>query len=312
MSTSELIETAPKGGLITAELMQDVKNLAVISTHVVREIKTTKDSTEQAFVVAAGLEAIHNAITPELMKKVMWLKDNPLGFRTDRPPGTFKDGKEVPEYSANQVKPILVQALVRGLRMTGNEWNIIAKNLYVAKEGVKRLVQTYPGITDLDVSQPKIPKTGAGGAVVEMSATWKLDGKADKLECHGDYAIPIRVNAGMGAQAIQGKAIRQFYNRLWERLICCDAMKMDTGDIDNQGWQDVDIAPEPVAAIAQGPPTVAELLTHAVRECEDAKAVNLVKKQAADAFNNDNISAEELDALDELIKDKLHAMKRQK
>lgn len=69
-----------------------------------------------------------------------------------------------------------------------------------------------------------VPSSGTGGALVPALATWELNGKPDRLDCRvtkradgeDDMRIPIRVNKGMGADAIIGKAERKVCHRVYE------------------------------------------------------------------------------------------------
>lgn len=59
-----------------------------------------------------------------------------------------------------------------------------------------------------------------------MKATWLLHGKPDSLE----VCIPVRVNSGMGADAILGKATRKILGRIHARITGSNQMIDDDGD----------------------------------------------------------------------------------
>jgi hypothetical protein len=171
----------------------------------------TKEVTpfRRTFLMAAGMAKLRSLITREMMHDVMCLQGSSLGFRTD------KDDKG--GYDVETVKEVAIEATLRGLRLVGNEINIIANRCYAAKDGLKRLVREWPGLTNLRL-RPGIPSTREGYTIVPIVATWKIHGVEQVEDCTGDNAIPIRVNREQIVDAIIGKAIRKMYARIYDRL----------------------------------------------------------------------------------------------
>jgi hypothetical protein len=159
--------------------------------------------------MAAGMAKLRSLITREMMHDVMCLQGSSLGFRTDQD----SEGG----YEMEVVKEVAIEATLRGLRLVGNEINIIASRMYAAKDGLKRLVREWPGLTNLRL-RPGIPATSQGYTVVPIVATWKMHGKDQVEDCTGDNAIPIRVNREQIVDAIIGKAVRKMYARIYDRL----------------------------------------------------------------------------------------------
>ncbi len=120
--------------------------------------------------------------------------------------------------------------LVDLVNPTNNEVNVIAGRCYLALNYFKRVVGTYPGLTDLCVTPGKI-LTAPGGATVEMIVTYKLNGKDQKVERVGGSAIPVRLNAGMGADGAIGKATRKVLKAVYEKLTGSQAF--NDGDVDD-------------------------------------------------------------------------------
>jgi hypothetical protein len=164
-----------------------------------------KEEMQKAFVMAHGIRQLRELITDDAMKDVMQLQGTALGFRTDKDSGQG--------YPVQLVKDCLIEASLRGLRPIGNEWNIISGRVYVTKEGFARLVREYPGMTDLELL-PQVPRMKDGGALVTYRAKFKVDGVPAEIE----REIPVRVNTGMGADAILGKATRKMLCAIYERL----------------------------------------------------------------------------------------------
>jgi hypothetical protein len=193
------------------------KALSTCGVHAIAQLPMM----EQAIRMANGITALRRALTDEFMTTtIMPLMGTPLGFLADRP-----NQKNTTPYGITVVRDCLAEALIRGFRPVGNEFNIIASRFYGTKSGFERLVGEYPGLTDL-VMQPGVPKNGEGGALVPFFASWRLNGKLQTIDCNyvkngdvvSDTRIPVKVNDLMGADAIIGKAYRKMYFRIYQRL----------------------------------------------------------------------------------------------
>ncbi len=165
----------------------------------------------KALIVARSVKQLKSLLSDAVMTDIMELQNSPLGFRTDK-----KDGG----YRMDVVRDCVVQAFMRGLRVTGNEINIIAGNLYVTKEGFERLLSELDGLVNLKI-QIGVPVTSEGGALVPARAEWVYHGVSDGIvwekEVNADYRIPIRVNAAMGIDAIIGKAKSKVLRNIYAR-----------------------------------------------------------------------------------------------
>jgi len=166
-----------------------------------------------ALIMGRAVNQIAAMLTDNVMKDVMTLQGEKAGFCTDKD----KDGG----YKVGDVRRVLVMALLRRLRIVGNEFNIIAGNLYVTKEGFERLLRSYPGLSRLEIEMG-VPAMKDGGALVTCTATWVYNGRPMSIECRQspeiDSRIPVRVNNAMGVDAILGKAKRKLYARIYERI----------------------------------------------------------------------------------------------
>lgn len=147
---------------------------------------------------AKGALALNNGITDEMMLDVLMLKNSGLGFRTDE---ATRDGGAYPEAV---VRSIFIEACMRGLQVVGNEFNIIAGRLYITKEGFSRMLREYEGLTELVIT-PGLPDIRDKRATVHVEASWKLNGLPQAIA----RDIPVRVNKGMGDDAVLGKADRK-------------------------------------------------------------------------------------------------------
>ena len=178
---------------------------------------------EQTLVLADGMHQLRQLLTDDVMKAVSALQGTRLGFNTDR-----KD--HASGYPIPVVRDCFIEATIRGLRAVGNEWNILAGNCYVTLEGLTRLVNeatggTYAPIIGLPHTQ--LDREGRGSALIEAHATWEIDGKKDSQHCDPakedgkteaekmDTRIPVKVNKGMGIDALLGKAKRKLLSLDW-------------------------------------------------------------------------------------------------
>jgi len=174
-------------------------------------------SFESELAVAQAMSDLRAVLTPEVMQPVMALMNTDLGFRTDRDPKVTprdKDGHPMTPYPVDVVRECLIEAKLRGFHVVGNEWNIIAGRFYACKNGLRRKVTSYRGVTDFRDTYD-VPRTVADkGAIVKCRASWKKEGIEDSLE----REFPIRVNAYMGSDAILGKAQRKLLAAVHDRL----------------------------------------------------------------------------------------------
>lgn len=171
----------------------------------------------QAVRMAYGIKTIRDALPDGFVRdNFMPLQNSPLGFLTDA-----KEG-----YDINTVRDVICEALLRGVMPVNNEFNIIAGRLYIAKNGFERLVREFDGVQDLTYELAVPHLAGDKGALVACVAKWYHDGVEDELVCADktkdggiDSRIPVKVNGGMGADGILGKATRKMFARIYAKLI---------------------------------------------------------------------------------------------
>lgn len=193
----------------------------------------------QAFRLQAGIQKLREMLTPNIMARIMPLQNTALGFLTDHNPATAKPGQVIEPYGLEVVRDCLVEATLRGFFPVNNEFNIISARCYGTLNGYRRLVKQYPGFSDLTLA-PGIPVLNADktGALVPYSAYWRLGGKADKIvrslnkETGEDTRIPVRVNFGMGLDAIVGKATRKILAAVYGKMTGSDNT-MPEGEVDD-------------------------------------------------------------------------------
>lgn len=167
-----------------------------------------------AQAVADLLEMVKD---PEVIAPIMALQGTNLGIIVDR------------QYRADELAMPVVEARLRGFNLTGAEFAVIKGKFYAAKAGLRRRLTdgvTFPTLTDFRDSYGVPAFTPDGrAATIEAKATWKYQKKADEFAT----TFLIRVNEGMGPDAVIGKAERKLCKRVHDIL-----SGMNTPDPDDE------------------------------------------------------------------------------
>jgi hypothetical protein len=207
----------------------------------------TMPALTQAVVLATGIQQLRKALTDDIVAQVFIpLQGTQLGFVTDK---DTSGG-----YPIAVVRDVMIDAMIHGLRPVGNEINVIAGRMYAAKNGVARLVQQFPGVTDVRIT-PGVPAlVGDKGALVPIRLDLKVHGqplsvvreltKAADGTMH-DTRLPIRVNSGMGSDAVIGKATRKILKAALDVLTGCTLQLNDGDTLDTVGEVTAGPSPEP-------------------------------------------------------------------
>lgn len=155
---------------------------------------------QKAFQVAEATRILKEILNEEYMKPIMQIQGSRLGFKTD------KDSSG--GYHMNVVKQCLIEAVLTGVQPSMNQFNIIAGNCYVTKEGFGYLLSNIKGLKYEII--PMIPKVEGTQATVVMRITWSIGASETEVR---EIEFVIKVNSYMGADAIIGKATRK--SRAW-------------------------------------------------------------------------------------------------
>ena len=173
------------------------------------------ESFEKELTVAQAVVDLRLALTDEVMIPIMALMNTPLGFKTDQDPNKPSANNPQPKpYSVAQVREFFIESRFRGFHIVGNECNIIAGNFYGCAAGFERLVKKNPGVSNFKDFYEVPRMVSDKGAVIKCKAEWNQNGQPQTLE----REFAIRVNAGMGADAIGGKAKRKLFAAVHGRL----------------------------------------------------------------------------------------------
>lgn len=198
--------TSPEFDLVqntSAEFLDVLRRADVMIHSCSPEELEARSIVERAIVMANTVGALRKILGDEFMRDIIYpLMDTPIGFRTD------KKG-----YDLIAVRECVIVALLRGANIVGNEFNIIAGNTYFTREFFSRKLAERKGLTDLRIDL-SVPKNMNGGAIVGARASWLIDGTKQEMVCD----LPVKVNSGMGSDAILGKADRKIKYRIYCRI----------------------------------------------------------------------------------------------
>lgn len=181
---------------------------------------------EKAYKIADAVGQLKSLLTSEYMVPIMNLQGNRLGFRTDKD----RSGG----YPIDVVKDCLIEAVLMGVQPVGNQFNIIAGNSYITKEGFGYLLSKIPGLWyEIIPELPRINGQNTSAAIV-MNVSWSLNNgqkKERKIE------IPIKVNNMMGTDAIIGKATRKSRAWLYNTITGSEISDGDINDFDSKAFR---------------------------------------------------------------------------
>lgn len=219
MTTAVATQERPAGGTLTIpDGMRRVADIRQQTLATVQQAQASGDLMMRDLAIAYGLEAMRAAFTPEVVNVIANLGGTALGFRHDLETRGQK-------YSPEIVRDCAIEALMRGVSLTGNQFNIIAARCYITREGYQSLLASYPGLTDLEI-EVGLPEDGKPWGKQEMvfvtaAARCKVAGRPVSVECRKssgfDGRLAVKTFSGEVDNA-KGKAQRRLLKLLYERI----------------------------------------------------------------------------------------------
>lgn len=177
---------------------------------------------EKAFLIATAVGFLREKLTDEYMQPIMNLQGNKLGFRTDKD----REGG----YGIKVVRECVIEAVLNGLQPYGNQFNIIGGNCYYTKEGLGCMLKNLSTKFGLRYDiVPELPRIKDQSGAVVMNLSWSIGGgelQTKKID------FPIRVNSGMGTDAVIGKATRKARAWLYAHITGNEISEGDVTDLD--------------------------------------------------------------------------------
>jgi hypothetical protein len=189
--------------LVKKETDLSIVDVTADIDQIIEKIVTAKTELQKAVNMAYGVQKLKDFFlkSEELQKVVNHLAGTMLGFKTDK------------KYLPDIVTENCIIALLSGYRLHGNEFNIIANNFYPAKAGKFRKIIETPGLSNFR-EKIGMPKIDGKQAIMEVSATWKLNGNKDEF---GGEVI-VKIFQGSDIDSTIGKAQSKLYSRVLTQL----------------------------------------------------------------------------------------------
>lgn len=214
---------------------------------------------QKAFQVAEATRVLKEVLNEEYMKPIMLLQGSRLGFKTDK---DTSGG-----YHATIVKQCLIEAVLTGVQPSMNQFNIIAGNMYVTKEGFGYLLSKLQGLSYEIV--PLIPKVEGQQAIIVMKISWSINGGKTEVR---ENEFAIKVNNFMGADAIIGKATRKARAWLYNTITGVEVSDGDSSDVELKATNTVPIGSVASEAISPQAEKVADNTKIEVDKAKEKKA----------------------------------------
>lgn len=178
------------------------------------EIQAAQSEFSKALAVGRAYFDIKAALVSQ-MDFVVALAGQANGFKTDK------------QYDPDTIKRCAVDALIAGCSLTGNEFNIIGGNMYVAQNGWKGKLKKLPGFAFADVPEFDLPVATNGTATVKCRQKYTLNGEPQSY----DFTAYVRLNSASSIDNTLGKAKAKLWHALFEKIT--GESWADAGDYDD-------------------------------------------------------------------------------
>lgn len=256
-----------------AELVETGKKIQAIREQYAAELAGASNDYERASTLGCALIDLR-LLVKDYVPMLNQLKGSKLGFRTDR------DNSDKGSYPDSVIVDCAIEAVIRGARWTGNEFNVLAGGCYLTKEYWWRMVTTeIEVLTDLDLN-PGVPELVNGRVVVTFMASWKLGGIPQSMI----RKIPILMRSGQSDDATLGKAEGRMLKAIYKRLTGTEITDADEDET-------VPVKQAPPVANGNGKPPAIEAPKEPAKESPK-------EEPAKPPLAEGEISDEELAAMD--------------
>jgi hypothetical protein len=184
----------------------------------IRQAEADGDDFSKALAVGAGITELRKALTPATVAAISQLAGSPIGFRTDKDKPAGGTG-----YSSDTVRDCVIVALLRGLALCGNEFNIISGQCYITREGWAAMLKAVPGLCDLEcaVGLPEVSPHNGQVLLVDAEASAVVDGRKISVAANriGNFDNRLAVTAYKAdIDQARGKAKGRILRMLYERI----------------------------------------------------------------------------------------------
>lgn len=203
-------------------------------------------------VMAMAIKDLREALTPEAMAAVKELAGTSLGFLTDKP--------QDKQYSIDVIRECVVEAMIRGVGVVGNQFNIIAGRFYMArngweaklrKAGCTQIVPTVGKPEDVREGKPNERGFSKYTATFGAQATCIKNGQRFSVSACLSDGVDGRIEASAFGKdlsdclaGLKGKVEARILKKLY--CLACDAIEAD-----DEVQENVIVIEEPARQIEQ-------------------------------------------------------------
>ena len=304
--------------MIKPELIDQMKGIAERGKHYSTQL-TTADEVGRQIIIFQAVTELASLLNDELIGGITKAAGTGLTFKMDKQ-----------NYPPSVIRNCLAEALIRGLSLVGNEFNVIAGNFYCTKEGwLKRLktlgarrVQVVVGNAENVTEKP----SGDRGAIKVTAAfagevTCELHGKTERLTRTKTDTLDGRiVVTAFGYDVVdclaglKGKAEARLLRAMFFMLADEPDNEPDVDVIDAPAVQVIDASFPPVqqpaediqdAVIEQAPPSAKYMKAcDAVDSARHERALIAILDQAAKYVNTKEMTEEEFQHIEKIAEAK--------
>lgn len=180
----------------------ETASLDAIVVNSLTAIRSAVTPFSKALAVGRAYIDVKGALMPQ-MKFVTALSGQANGFKVDK--------KDYPE---DVIKTCAIDALIAGVQLTGNQFNIIAGNMYITQNGWRQKLIDLQDFSFRDVARFDPPRTDSGTTVVKCRQAYFYQGAEFTFE----YDAMIRSSSGATIDNIVGKAKAKLWHALYDKL----------------------------------------------------------------------------------------------
>jgi hypothetical protein len=238
-------------GLIKEQAKEAFSNALAVGKKYAGELAESEDFFKP-IVMAMAIKDLREALTPEAMSAVKELAGTSLGFMTD------KQGDK--QYDVATIRECVVEAMIRGVGVVGNQFNIIAGRFYMARNGWEAKLRKA-GCTQIvpTVGKPEDTREGKANDRGFAKFTSTFGAQATCIKGGQRYSVSACLSDGIDGRieasafgrdmsdclpGMKGKVEARILKKLY--CLACDAIEAD-----DEGQDNVIIIEDPVKQIEQ-------------------------------------------------------------
>mgnify|MGYP007090086040 CR=1 FL=1 len=258
-------------GLIKEQAKEAFSNALAVGKKYAGELAESEDFFKP-IVMAMAIKDLREALTPEAMSAVKELAGTSLGFMTD------KQGDK--QYDVATIRECVVEAMIRGVGVVGNQFNIIAGRFYMARNGWEAKLRKA-GCTQIvpTVGKPEDIREGKANDRGFAKFTATFGAQATCIKGGQRYSVSACLTDGIDGRieasafgkdmsdclpGMKGKVEARILKKLY--CLACDAIEAD-----DEGQDNVIIIEEPGKQIQQPEPETETVVKQEPSETEKHK-----------------------------------------